>query len=71
MNSNETKLDVTGMTCGGCVRHVTKALSAVPGVSAVDVSLEGHSAVVRHDGTTPADQLVAAVVKAGYEAKAA
>lgn len=69
--TNETKLDVTGMTCGGCVRHVTKALTAVPGVTNAEVSLETHGAVVRHDGTTTVESLVAAVAKAGYEAKAA
>ena len=37
---------VTGMTCGGCVATVEKELSAVPGVNAVDVSLEKNEAEV-------------------------
>ncbi len=69
--TNETKLHVDGMTCGACVRHVTKALHAVSGVTNAEVSLEGRCAVVRHDGNATVESLVAAVAKAGYEAKAA
>ncbi len=36
-------LDVQGMSCSGCVKHVSKALQAVPGVDAVAVDLaSGH-----------------------------
>jgi copper chaperone CopZ len=36
-------LDVQGMTCSGCVKHVSKALQAVPGVDDVAVDLAtGH-----------------------------
>lgn len=30
---------VTGMTCANCVRHVTEALSGLPGVRSVSVDL--------------------------------
>ena len=63
-----TNLRITGMTCNNCVRHVDKALRAVPGVSAVQVSLEGKRAEVTHDDATPFDSLVQAVESAGYEA---
>jgi copper chaperone CopZ len=33
------ELKIQGMTCGGCVKHVTKALQSVPGVAHVDVDL--------------------------------
>ena len=36
--SNSLVLEVTGMTCAGCVSHVEKALLGVPGVHDVDVS---------------------------------
>lgn len=62
-----TKLRITGMTCNNCVRHVDRALRAVPGVSQVDVSLpEGRADVVHDDAATLA-QLVAAVESAGYD----
>ena len=35
-----TILKITGMTCGGCVNGVTKALQSVIGVSNVSVSLD-------------------------------
>jgi copper chaperone len=62
-----TELKVDGMTCSGCVRSVTKALTKVPGVSNVDVSLEDGVARVQFDGRV-ADRAVIrkAVLDAGY-----
>jgi len=65
-----TTLRITGMTCNGCVRHVDKALRAVPGVSAVEVSLPEQSAKIVHDDSAGLPALVAAVETAGYEASA-
>jgi Cu+-exporting ATPase len=61
-------LPVEGMDCGGCVQSVQRALMAVPGVNAAIVSLERRQASVRLEPAQPAsrDQLVAAVVAAGY-----
>ena len=68
--SNEVKQEfaVTGMHCGGCVRSVTRAISQLPGVSRVDVSLEKMGATVEYDVTTlkPA-AIVAAIEGAGFE----
>lgn len=64
--SSGVDLKVGGMTCQGCVNSVTRALSRVPGVAQVAVSLEAGSAHV--EGTASPDALVAAVTKAGYEA---
>jgi copper chaperone CopZ len=62
-------LDIRGMTCNGCVRHVGEALRAVAGVSGVDVSLADNRARVIHDpATAPIANLVGAVEAAGYEA---
>ena len=65
-----TTLRVTGMTCNGCVRHVDKALRAVPGVTAVEVHLPEGTAKVVHEESARAGDLVAAVESAGYEATA-
>ncbi len=61
-------LNVSGMTCGGCVRSVSKVLNALDGVAKADVSLEKKSAVVDYDEAkvNPA-QLKRAVEEAGYE----
>jgi len=67
----ETILDVDGMTCGSCVRHVEGALRAVEGVFAVDVRLREHEVQVHHDPTTaPIPRMIEVLGRAGYEARA-
>jgi copper chaperone CopZ len=66
-----TTLRITGMTCNGCVKHVGQALRAVPGVSAVEVSLPNATAKVVHEESASLNAMVAAVESAGYEAIAA
>lgn len=61
-------LGVEGMSCGGCVVSVEKALGAVPGVSRVRVSLEKKEAVVEGERLDPA-RLRAAVEDAGYDVR--
>lgn len=56
---------VKGMTCGGCVRHVEKALMATPGVTAVTVDLASATATV--EGPANVEVLAAQVAEAGYE----
>lgn len=55
---------VEGMTCGGCVRHVDKALRAVAGVTEVAVDLAQGTVTV--SGTAPFSALAAQVDEAGY-----
>ncbi len=60
-------LIVTGMTCGGCVDSVTRALVAVDGVHNVNVSLANKEAKIDFDETmTSTDKLANAIEKAGY-----
>lgn len=42
-------LNITGMTCSGCVNSVRNVLQALPGVNSVAVSLEQGQAVITHD----------------------
>ena len=63
----EIVLSVKGMMCQHCVAHVKRALEAVEGVSAVEVSLEKASATVKAAETVEKSTLVAAVVAQGYE----
>ena len=63
---------VTGMNCQGCVRSVTGALSKLPGIETVDVSLERATATVSYDEmAVNAAAIVAAIEAAGFEARAA
>ena len=61
-------LNISGMTCGGCVRSVSSVLNALDGVVKADVSLDKKCAVVDYDAARlNVDQLKHAVEEAGYE----
>ena len=65
-------LNIDGMTCGGCVKSVTKVLNDLHGVRSATVSLENKNAQVEFDeGKIQIAQLVEAVEDAGYDARAA
>jgi copper chaperone len=66
MTQRNTILHVDGMSCGSCVRHVSAALSAVPGVSKVDVTLRTGTVAVQHSETTALPALLEAIEDAGY-----
>ena len=68
---NTIELDVEGMTCGSCVKHVTRALQAVPGVSRVDVDLTNGRVRVEKDLQVSSALLIAALSEEGYPAKMA
>ena len=61
------ELSISGMTCGACVGHVTKALQGVPGVQKATVDLAGAQAIVAGESLDVA-QLTAAVEEEGYGA---
>ena len=61
-------LNITGMTCEGCVEHVSRRLQAVPGVKHVQVDLTNRVATVSLDEEKCATaDLTAAVRSAGYQ----
>lgn len=60
-------LNVSGMTCQGCVASVTRVLKAVPGVSDVVVTLQPGAAKIAYDASrTTLPVLKAAIEDAGY-----
>ncbi len=59
-------ISVDGMMCAHCQAHVQKALAAVDGVSAVDVSLENKEATVTLSKEVDDQVLMDAVTEAGY-----
>ncbi len=61
-------LQVTGMSCAGCVGRAEKALSAVPGVEEASVNLATESATVRFDNPATVGALSGALTQAGYPA---
>ncbi len=65
-----TTIKVGGMSCDGCVKSVTRALQAVPGVRKADVSLERAEATIMFDPEKVAKPaLVEAVEDAGFSAE--
>ena len=67
--STTATYQVDGMTCGHCAQSVTEELSALDGVSDVQVELVagGTSTVtVTSDAPLEADDVAAAVTEAGY-----
>ncbi|MFF3325560.1 heavy metal translocating P-type ATPase [Streptomyces sp. NPDC002889] len=63
-----TDLIVSGMTCAACVNRVEKRLAKLDGVSA-SVNLATGRARVSHPSGVTAEELVAAVERAGYTAE--
>ncbi len=63
-------LPVEGMTCASCVRRVEKAAAAVPGVAESSVNFASETLVLKPGPGFSAEALLAAIGKAGYEAKA-
>ena len=60
------KYNITGMSCAACQAHVEKAVSKVPGVESVSVSLLTNSMGV--EGSANSEAIVKAVEDAGYGA---
>ena len=60
-----TTYQVTGLTCGHCVQAVTTELSAIDGVTGVEVDLESGRVDVTGEDVTE-DAVRAAVDEAGY-----
>lgn len=65
----EQKFNVTGMSCAACQARVEKAVSELPGVTYCAVSLLTNSMNV--EGTASEQEIIAAVVSAGYGAASA
>lgn len=56
-------IHVDGMSCEHCVNAITKAVSALPGVSGVDVNLSGGTVTADYDST----QITLEIIKAEIE----
>jgi copper ion binding protein len=60
-------LNVNGMSCQHCVHAVKGAVSALPGVDSVDVSLEKKLVTVGYDPAAASEQAIRTAIEAeGY-----
>ena len=58
------RFHIKNMTCGGCVRSVTKAIQSVDPAADVKADLVSHKVDVA--STAPRERLVAALTEIGY-----
>lgn len=69
--STHTLLRAEGFTCPSCVTKIEKSVQALPGVEAVKVHFTTSRIEVDHDpAQTSVDDVLEAVRKAGYTARA-
>jgi mercuric ion binding protein len=70
--SKTVTLSVSGMSCAACPITIKKALTAVDGVTEVEVSFDKKEAVVTFDDTkTGVSALIEATTNAGYPSRLA
>lgn len=62
-------LEIHGMHCAGCVGRVEQALRGVQGVRTAGVNLATERATVQGDAPLETGTLIAAVARAGYQAR--
>ncbi|MBF0237868.1 MAG: heavy-metal-associated domain-containing protein [SAR324 cluster bacterium] len=59
-------LNIKGMTCHNCVRHVREALEELPGLQVVDIDLKTGQAVIEAEQQVSTELLSEAIEEAGY-----
>jgi copper chaperone CopZ len=62
-----TEIKVLGMTCDHCVNSVTEELTAISGVTGVNVILESGNVTIESNNELNHIDVVAAIEEAGYE----
>ncbi|MFY8117687.1 MAG: heavy metal translocating P-type ATPase [Roseateles sp.] len=69
LREKSLSLQIVGMSCASCVSRVERALLKVPGVLDAGVNLASETATLRLLEGVDLQTLIAAVAKAGYEAR--
>ena len=65
----QTTISITGMSCGGCVNSVRRALTNVAGVTDTNVRVGAAAVTYDPESTNPA-ALRDAIVQAGFDVSA-
>ncbi|MDR1774741.1 MAG: heavy-metal-associated domain-containing protein [Clostridioides sp.] len=64
----EKKLNIVGMSCAHCVKHVTDALSEdIEGIVVKEVSLEGGYALVDFERDIDENEIKSLIEELGFE----
>lgn len=70
MFGNKTMvIDVDGMMCMNCVKHVEEACLKVKGVKSAHASLENKNVEVNYKGNVTKEALIKSIIDAGYQAE--
>lgn len=64
------QINIEGMSCGHCVKHVENALMELNGVAKVEVSLQDKLAIVELSQVVEDSKLKEAIEEAGYDVTA-
>jgi len=65
----ELVINVNGMMCNHCKKHVEDACKAVNGVTSAEANLDKKNVTVKYNGSVNKADLVKAIIDAGYEAE--
>lgn len=61
-------IKVDGMSCEHCVKAVTNAVNALPGINSVNVDLSAGTVTVEHDPVqSPLDKIKFEIEEQGYD----
>ena len=60
---------ITGLKDEGCVRTLANAIQDLPSIGHIEISLEKAEASVEHGNFISPDDIVQAIVDAGFEAE--
>lgn len=63
------KLQIEGMTCGGCASSIEKAVKTNKNVKSVQVNLQEKTAII--EGSVNPQELIEQIENLGFEAKVA
>ena len=61
-------LKISGMSCANCVKHVTKALSEIPGISDIKVDLAQADVHFSLDDLNKTNLIIKTLTECGYPA---
>jgi copper chaperone len=68
MIMNKETIKVEGMSCEHCVKAVTKAVNALPGIGSVEVDLKSGTVSVEHDPSqSTLDKIKFEIEEQGYD----
>lgn len=66
---NTMKIEVNGMMCAHCKKHVEDAVNKLPGVVKAEASLEQKCVTLSYQGDLDRNLVIQCIIDAGYEAK--